>query len=116
MRILFLLNSQPGPPTLFVAFCGFCRGKTTQVLSARWAKFEAAIAAVKIRGVRPSNEDRRTIEAIIWWLANGAKWRPIPAYPRFRRWLGRAPVVTKSAGVDGPEARSRLQRVPSRVP
>ena len=61
---------------------------------AQWSKFEAAIAAVKLRGARPRKEDRRTIEAIIWRLDNGAKWRSIPAelgnwhhaYLRFRRW------------------------------
>jgi transposase len=66
-----------------------------QVLTdVQWAKFEAAIAAVKLRGARPRKEDRRTIEAIIWRLDNGAKWRSIPAelgdwhhaYLRFRRW------------------------------
>ena len=50
-------------------FWGFNRGQTMQVLTdARWAKFEAAIAAVKLRGARPPKEDRRTIEAIIWRL------------------------------------------------
>jgi transposase len=77
------------------AFCGFSRGKTMQVLTdAQWAKFEAAIAAVKLRGARPRKEDRRTIEAIVWRLDNGAKWRSLPAalgdwhhaYLRFRRW------------------------------
>jgi transposase len=61
---------------------------------AQWAKFEAAISAVKLREARPRKEDRRTIEAIIWPLDNGAKWRSIPAeqgdwhhaYLRFRRW------------------------------
>jgi len=66
-----------------------------QVLTdAEWAKFEAAIEAVNIRGARPRREDRRTIEAIIWRIDNGAKWRSIPAefgdwhhaYLRFRRW------------------------------
>ncbi len=66
-----------------------------QVLSdAQWAKFEAAIVAVKLRKARPRKEDRRTIEAIIWRLDNGAKWRSIPAelgdwhhaYLRYRRW------------------------------
>src|SRR3954471_10573248 len=51
-----------------------------QVLTdTQWAKFEAAIAAIKLRGARPRKEDRRTIEAIIWRLNNGAKWRSIPA-------------------------------------
>ena len=69
-----------------------------QVLSdAQWAKFEAAIEAAEIRGARPRREDRRTIEAIIWRLDNGAKWGSIPAefgdwphaYLRFRRWAVR---------------------------
>lgn len=69
-----------------------------QVLTdAQWAKFEAAIAAANIRGARPRVEERRTIEAIIWRLDNGAKWRSIPAefgdwhraYLRFRRWAVR---------------------------
>ena len=47
-------------------------------LMREWAKFEAAIAAANIRGARPRSEDRRTIEAIIWRLDNGAKWRSIP--------------------------------------
>jgi transposase len=66
-----------------------------QVLTdAQWSKFEAAIAAAGIRGGRPRKDDRQTIEAIIWRLDNGAKWRSIPAelgewhhvYLRFRRW------------------------------
>ena len=69
-----------------------------QVLTdAQWGKFEAAIAAANIRGARPRTEERRTIEAIIWRLDNGAKWRSIPAelgdwhhaYLRFRRWAVR---------------------------
>ena len=46
------------------------------VTDAQWAKFEAAIAAAEIRGARPRTEERRMIEAIIWRLDNGAKWRP----------------------------------------
>ena len=61
---------------------------------AQGSKFEAAIAVVKLRGARPRKEDRRTIEAIIWRLDNGAKWRSIPAelgnwhhaYLGFGRW------------------------------
>ena len=37
-----------------------------QVLSdAQWARFEAAIAAVKLRKARPRKEDRRTIAAVM---------------------------------------------------
>ncbi len=49
------------------------------------------------RCARPRVEDRRTIEAILWRIDNGAKWRSIPAefgnwhhaYLRFRRWAVR---------------------------
>jgi transposase len=59
-----------------------------------WAVFEAAIAAAGIRGAKPRKEDRRTIEAIVWRIDNGAKWSAIPAelgpakhaWQRFRRW------------------------------
>jgi hypothetical protein len=66
-----------------------------QVLTdAQWGNFEAAIAAVKLRKARPRKEDRRTIEATIWRLDNGAKWRSVPAglgdwhhaHLRCRRW------------------------------
>ena len=65
-----------------------------QVLTdAQWAKFEAAIQRSRYVA-RPRKEERRTIEAILWRLDNGAKWRSIPAelgnwhhaYLRFRRW------------------------------
>jgi transposase len=77
---------------------GRLSGETMQVLTdAQWAKFEAAITAANIRGARPRVENRRTVEAIIWRLDNGAKWRLIPAefgnwhhaYLRFRRWAVR---------------------------
>lgn len=66
-----------------------------QVLTdAQWAKFKEAIAAAQIRGGPARKDERRTIEAIIWRIDNGAKWRAIPAelghwhhaYLRFRRW------------------------------
>jgi transposase len=102
---------------------------------AQWAKFEAAIAAVKLRGARPRKEDRHTIEAIFWRLDNGAKWRSIPpelgdwhrAYLRFRRWtLGgvwdkiMAHVVAESepklafACIDGTVARANQKAAGAR--
>jgi transposase len=50
--------------------------------------------AFKLRGARPHEHNRRTVEAILWRLDNGAKWRSIRAelgnwrhaYPRFLRW------------------------------
>jgi transposase len=103
---------------------------------ARWAKFEAAIAKVKLRGARPRKEDRRTIEAIIWRLDNGAKWRSIPAklgdwhyaHLRFRRWTVRgvwdrimAHVVAQGepqlafACIDGTVARAHQKAAGARM-
>jgi transposase len=92
-----------------------------QVLTdAQWAKFEAAIAAANIRGARPRTEDRRTIEAIIWRLDNGAKWRSIPAelgdwhhaYLRFRRWAVRGvwDTIMSHVVAQGEPAGFRLHR------
>ena len=63
-------------------------------MDAQWAKFAAAIAAARIRGGPARKHERRTIEAIIWRIDHGAKWRAIPAELghwhhadlRFRRW------------------------------
>ena len=79
-------------------FRGFNQGQAMQVFTdAQRARFEAAIAAVRLRKAHPRNEDRRMIEAIAWRLDNGAKWRSIPAelgdwhhaYLRFRCWAVR---------------------------
>lgn len=57
-------------------------------------KYEAAMTAANIRGALPRVEDRLTVEAVIWRLDNGLKWRSLPAefggwhhaYLRFHRW------------------------------
>jgi hypothetical protein len=59
-----------------------------QVLSdAQWARFEAAIAAVGMRGTRPRKDDRRTIEAIYLAprqpLDPGGTWQLAPCLPAF---------------------------------
>src|SRR4051812_5074573 len=70
VRSHFLTCSGHGAPD----WLGRRSGETMQVLTdAQWAKFEAAIAAANIRGARPRTEERRTIEAIIWRVDNGAK-------------------------------------------
>jgi transposase len=43
------------------------------------AQVRSGDRGVKLRGARPRQEDRRTIEAIIWRLDIGAKWRSILA-------------------------------------
>ncbi len=50
------------------------------VLSAKqWSVLEPLIEAVRPQTGRELTNLRRTLEAIIWRLHNGAKWRAIPA-------------------------------------
>jgi transposase len=51
-----------------------------QVLTAAgWSALEPLLNEVRPRAARPIRAFRRTIEAIVWRLRNGAKWRSIPA-------------------------------------
>ena len=45
----------------------------------RWAALEPLIEACRPKGKTPPRDLRRTIGAIVWRHANGAKWRAIPA-------------------------------------
>jgi transposase len=45
----------------------------------QWSVLEPLLAAVRPRAPQPIRRFRRTIEAIVWRLQNGAKWRAIPA-------------------------------------
>ena len=45
----------------------------------RWAALEPLVEACRPRGKTPPRDLRRTIEAIVWRHANGARWRAIPA-------------------------------------
>ena len=45
----------------------------------RWAALEPLVEACRPKGRTPPQDLRRTIGAIIWRHANGARWRAIPA-------------------------------------
>lgn len=49
------------------------------VTDERWLALEPLLDAVRPRAPRPIRCFRRTIEAIVWRLGNGAKWRAAPA-------------------------------------
>ena len=44
----------------------------------QWAELEPLIEACRPKGKTPPQDLRRTIAAIVWRHANGAKWRAIP--------------------------------------
>ena len=46
---------------------------------AQWMRLEPLIEACRPKGKTPPQDLRRTISAIVWRHANGAKWRAIPA-------------------------------------
>jgi transposase len=45
----------------------------------QWAVVKAALDAVRSGTGRPFVDERRTVEAVIWRLRNGARWRAVPA-------------------------------------
>ena len=45
----------------------------------QWAALEPLIEAARPKGKTPPRDLRRTVEAIVWRHANGAKWRAVPA-------------------------------------
>src|SRR3954447_16503833 len=46
---------------------------------AQWSAIEPLIEAVRPQTGRELSNLRRTVEAILWRMQNGAKWRAIPA-------------------------------------
>ena len=44
----------------------------------RWAALEPLVEARRPHAKVPPSDLRRTVEAIIWRCANGAKWRAVP--------------------------------------
>jgi transposase len=64
-----------------------------QVREEQWAKIRAALAAWRGAG-RRGRDDRKFIEAVLWWRRTGVPWRDLPeefgpwktVFNRFDRW------------------------------
>jgi transposase len=65
----------------------------TQLEDGQWAKVEAVLALERGAG-RPPKDDRKFIEAVLWWRRTGVPWRDLPqdfgpwktVFNRFDRW------------------------------
>ena len=51
----------------------------TVLTNDEWAALKAALDAVRSRRRRPMKDERQTVEAVVWRLRNGAKWRSVPS-------------------------------------
>ena len=64
-----------------------------QLSENHWSKIFAVLFAVRGPG-RPAQDDRRFIEAVLWWWRTGVPWRDLPrefgpwktVFNRFDRW------------------------------
>jgi transposase len=51
----------------------------TVLTDEEWGALKAALDHARSGRGRPMQEERRTVEAVVWRLRNGAKWRSVPA-------------------------------------
>ena len=68
-----------------------------ELTEARWKRIKPMLPPERGREGRPSHDNRRMVNAILWVLKTGAPWRDLPehygcwqtAYSRFSRWSKR---------------------------
>lgn len=64
-----------------------------QLSEGQWARLEGILASERGAG-RPPKDDRKFIEAVLWWRRTGVPWRDLPeefgpwktVFNRFDRW------------------------------
>ena len=50
----------------------------TVLTDEEWTALKDALDAVRSPRRRPMKDERQTVEAVVWRLQNGAKWRAVP--------------------------------------
>jgi transposase len=64
-----------------------------QLSEEQWSKVDAFLVSERGAG-RPGNDDRKFVEAVLWWRRTGVPWRDLPTdfgpwktvFNRFDRW------------------------------
>jgi transposase len=64
-----------------------------QLSEEQWSKVDAFLVSERGAG-RPGNDDRKLVEAVLWWRRRGVPWRDLPTdfgpwktvFNRFDRW------------------------------
>jgi transposase len=64
-----------------------------QLSERQWSKVEAFLRSERAAG-RPAYDDRKVVEAVLWWRRTGVPWRDLPSdfgpwktvFNRFDRW------------------------------
>ena len=64
-----------------------------QLNDAQWQRVEAFLASERSAG-RPAKDNRKFVEAVLWWRRTGVPWRDLPkefgpwktVFNRFDRW------------------------------
>jgi transposase len=64
-----------------------------QLSERQWSKIEAFLRSERRAG-RPAYDDRKFVEAVLWWRRTGVPWRDLPSdfgpwktvFNRFDRW------------------------------
>lgn len=96
-----------------------------QLNDRQWKKVEAVLLLQRRAG-RPPKDDRRFIEAVLWWRRTGVPWRDLPAefgpwqtvFNRFDRWSksGRWQRLFEALRTDVDDEWQSLDSTINRVP
>jgi transposase len=90
---------------------------------AEWALIAPLLPAERGRVGRPSHDNRRVLNGILWTVRSGARWTDVPerygrwnsVYRRFRRWAQAGVFEALLEALAGALAQERLQMIDSTI-